>query len=580
MTEHFSYWRKFYFSKIVYALYFLIINAAIFLLRLNSSGKVILEFYFLLQILFINFVLVYFLQRSKILTIISLIIVNLSYIAACSFYFMSGNRADYHYMARNAGHLFFILWERRDILLILFLMALAYAWLSYRLMPRLQFTWQKTVGFSLLFLLLIFQAPKYNNELVYFVKNIFHHDVVIDAYQEDYQKILASSAEQKKSLKIDKINSDSRLENIIILHLESLNAFEINDKHTPNLLKIAEQGTYFENFYSNSVQTLGAYENIFCSLPSSFDKNLVQTPWAPQVTCLPYVMKQVGYQTIIFKGGARLNETGTDVFENDIGFSEGHNSDIMAGFTPLPWGYRENEFYDQVFKYLGQDKNPGKRFIYIDIGTTNHYPFVVRPEFAHLVPYPRPQSVYERLANTTFLQDRYLAYAWQKINELYPRHNFTLLILSDNSWPVGLQSKNTFNESGAYEENFRIPLIVINGNDKNKGKIIKSRYSQMDVMPGVLDMVGVDYTGHAFAKSFVPEMNGEKADKTRNILLIQPYSQKFINVIDEQGIKYQYNSEDGSYSKFDLNTDPLEKNPTLISSDRQQIKSMLDQLLN
>jgi phosphoglycerol transferase MdoB-like AlkP superfamily enzyme len=555
--------NKLYFFVILFVTInlFILINIIIFFLK-PMGRSIFEEIYFLGQMVFFNLAILY-LVNNKIVYFCLGAILNLAYfiLAFCSL--VTGRRLDFFYLTRNWGHVSYLLGHFSHLLIFSIVFSLLYTLFVSFL--KLNFKPKKL--FILLIILvgvgIFLQPQKYNNELVYFLKTINNNDKVIGYYESQYEAMVQRAVLNKQSLQPSEINPPDYLKNIFIIHLESLNAFLVNEQNTPNLLKIAKEGIFFDRFYSNSIQTIGAYENILCSLPTSFKNNLVNTGLDKKVACLPNILKAQGYATEAFKGGARINLTKTDVFLKNIGFSEIHNDDIMnKDDIKYMWGYREDVFFPRVFAYL-KDHRQTKNFIYIDVGTTNHYPFVTPVEFSREVPYPEPRGAYQSLSNTIFLQDKFLAIAWEELNKLFPQKDFTLIILSDNSWPVGLNDGNTFNEAGSFEENFRIPAVVIMGGQENyKGKIINSSYGQLDIMPSLLDYLGIKMENNQFSTSFKDEVEKGETPK-RQILLIQPYADKYINII-EGNLKYQYNSEQRTLFFYDLDKDALEKYPQTI----------------
>jgi phosphoglycerol transferase MdoB-like AlkP superfamily enzyme len=423
---------------------------------------------------------------------------------------------------------------------------------------------------------------KSENEFVYFLKSIYQNNKAVDYYQKNTYEGLINNSVIKKALVIKKAEKIKReelpsyLDNIVILQIESLNSFLVNEKNTPNFLEIAKQGVFFPAIYGNSVQTIMAQENILCSLPSSFDSYLTASKKDEDILCLPGALHAAGYKNFFLKS-YDLNFTRTGEFMNNIKFDETHADDIMKDGDPkYPWGYREDIFYERAFEYLRKNIKDNNNFIYLEIGPTNHWPFATPGGMENFVPFKNPRNHQERLINTTFLQDAYLKIAWDKLNELFPEKNYTAIITGDHSWPAGIHEGNTFNESGAFEENFLTSMAMILGNDKKyEGKVIKERYSLMDIMPSILNLLGVDFSNN-YSRSFIKELNGGQVEE-KNIILIQPYAKKYINIVDYPK-KYQYIAEEGKILLYDLEKDSGEENGEIISSRESDSLKIMESL--
>ena len=559
---------------------FAFINLFFITLKSNNypENNITLELYNFLQIITIDLLILYALKKIKILAILFVALINNLYIVFDIYFVTTANKLDFFYFKKNIGQISYITEHFQYILITLIFISLINTWVVYKIRPKFKFKFYYLIIFFIIITTLVVQPKKYDNGLLYFIKTSRHNDSVISYYENTYDKIIKKSIiNNNLSPKIN-TTTPEYLENIIIIHLESLNGFLVNEKHTPTLLEIASNGVLFKNYYSNSVQTKSAYENILCSLPNSFENNLVDTGLDKNILCLPRLLSKLDYSTYWFKGGSRLEITKANDFSSNIGFQELHNDDIMDPDEPkYSWGYREDVFFEKAFNYIAKEKQ-AKNFFYIDVGTTNHYPFITPEELKNTVPYQAPENNKEIMSNTIFLQDMYLKIAWDKINELFPEKNYTLFVLSDNSWPVGIQSDNSFVQKNAFEENFRTPLaVVFGGQEEYKGKLIENRYSHMDIMPTILDLLDID-AQNKFATSFLPELEYGKIPN-RRIIMTQPYSKKYINVIDGN-MKYQYNSTDKNIISYNLENDDMEINPSMSSTGEKESLEFLYKFLD
>lgn len=574
--------KKYFFNKtnklIILFTLFIFINGFFIILKSYVTHSILLEIYKSIQIIFLNLVFIY-LIKNKVLSYIVIGMISFFYFVLNFFYFFTSAYLDFFYIKRSWGQIHFIIYDYKYFIILMLIISILYTLTIYQIKPKIKFK------YSYLFIILLiitgfyYQPKQYDNELFYFFKTIQIKDKVIEYYEIKYNNLVENSINSK----VDINNEPDRpvyLENIIIFHLESINDFLVNEQITPNLLTIAKQGILFDNFYSNSIQTMGAYENILCSLPTSFKDNLVNTGLDKEVLCLPKILKQYGYTNYIFKGGARLENTKTTDFVKNIGFDEAHNDDIMDDDDhKYNWGYREDAFFNKTFNYLANNKKDKYNFIYIDVGTTNHYQFNTPAEYLDIVPYKNYTNFSEKISNTMFLQDQFLKIGWARLNELFPNKNYTLIILSDNGWPAAIQNDNSFNEKGSLEENFRIPMVMIIGDESEyQNKIITTRYSHLDILPSLADLLEIKINNSQFAESFMPSIENNITSK-RNLILIQPYSDKYINLIIENHLKYQYNSLTKKITLCDLDLDPLENNPQIITHNEQESLDLIKQLM-
>lgn len=359
--------------------------------------------------------------------------------------------------------------------------------------------------------------------------------------REDYRRLYAGHIAELRSGPTAKAGGDPSLlgDVIFLVKQESLSGLLAGPRVTPQLLRASQDGILFPDFYANSVQSLRGYECVLCGVPPSLAEALVDA-YTPEelseLECLPRIFGALGYRTLYFFAGSRNARIVR--FAQAIGFEKVLADGIMrAGDTKFDWGYREDVFYRRVFEYL-ERRHPRERlFVFIDTGATNHTPFeVLDGRFLQTVPFPQPREFEEYLSNTTFVQDAYFGLFYDEFRKRYGTRG-SLLAVSDHAWPVRMHKDNIYNERGAYEENFRIPLLFVPPAGQAKfaaGTVIRERFSQMDILPTFLELIGREnprLLGESFAAWMAGPESARKAGRRRTKLSIQPYGGGFIAVV-------------------------------------------------
>lgn len=432
----------------------------------------------------------------------------------------------------------------------------------------------------------LFLPFRFRNELVVFAQTAYHRSLIVDYYQNFYDRLIEESAANKAANLIKwRAKADeplpAYLDNIIFLHLESFNGLLATASITPNFYNFAAANYFFPDFYANNVQTIYGQENILCSMPGSFDSILVTSGEDKKILCLPEMLKSAGYRTFFAKAGD-LNFAHTDKFMADIGFTETHNEDLMQKDDPrYIMGYREDVFYNRVFDYLGS--HPAKRnFIYIAVSGTNHWPFDlpedITAEQKAGVPYPDPKDFREHLSNNTYLQDGYLGVALKRIDQLFPDHNYTLMVFGDHAWPLGQHPNNIFIGADCYKENFSDALAIkIGVEPAYQRQVAAAAYSQMDIIPSLAQLFNIDYPTSTFYRSFFSPAEGGD----NKIIMVQPFADQCLNVLtlgDNKKLRY-----DAFYDRadiFDLKVDPGELSPQFIKQDNRSIPAVVKEFLD
>lgn len=355
-------------------------------------------------------------------------------------------------------------------------------------------------------------------------------------------------------------------ENIIVLQLESLNSDLLDQKTTPNLTKIANDGVYMPKMQSSSVNSLRALESILCGLIPSLSLDISKLGVnLYDLNCLPKILSKNDYKTFYFMSADVLNDT--KPFVTKVGFDETHFEDIMKpNDKKLNWGYRDDIFLQRVFEYLEKYKGE-KLFVFIDL-SSNHFPFwdlskQELPEFNSKIPYLNPKTFKEKLQNTTFIQDTFIGEFYEKYKKEYA-NNTALIVFGDHSWPYGIHNNNNYNENNIWQENLVTPFIYIPVKTKVRqyavgGKINKI-YSQYDVPSTILDTLEIF---DSFNKqSFFNELIKPSETNINNACIIstQPYSGGYISLL-KYPEKYIFNLRKQVVDTYDLNKDPNELSP-------------------
>lgn len=387
---------------------------------------------------------------------------------------------------------------------------------------------------------------------------------IIKNYNKKYSALLNHYSDINESDFI--LPNNEKDIDIYFIHLESINSLVVNKNTMPKLLKYSDKyGVRFNNFLSNSTQTIRAEESVLCSMPPIIAP--LKHGVMKNIICLPKILKSDGYKTIFFKShDLAFSDTGE--FMKKIGFSENHNKDIMRKDDPeLHWGYREDIFYKRISEYLEKYKN-NKKFIYIATSGSGHIPFEGNDQFDKKLPFENDGSLYNAISNSAYIQDYYLSDFLKKlVNDKRKKYVF---IYSDNSHPIYLES---WEEHKAYKENFSIPFVFLSINDKNniqQGKIVNSPYSQIDIFSTLLDLLDIKMKNEKYiSNSFYNELINKTEDSNQNcILSIQPFGDQYFSFFINHD-HYIYNIYENKMVYYNTKTDPLEKNEIEITGQNE-----------
>lgn len=431
----------------------------------------------------------------------------------------------------------------------------------------------------------ITQVVTFRNQreaLIHFVYSIARYKHSVGTYYEKQYNEHIQKLLQQNNIVSGQVTPNALGKNIFIVELESVSNLVINEKITPQLITSAREGILFPHFYSTAVQTLRAQESILCGLPPTMHKEIIRTlplETIQRLPCLPKMLQQLGYEILFFDsfyGDGGFQETYE--FLKSIGFQEIHGYDIMQENDPkTSWGYREDGFYTRVFEYLEKHPTNEPRFVYITASATNHFPFEIdKKSFDNHLPYPDAQTIEQRAANATFVQDAYLGVFLEKFKQTYADQS-SLLILSDTSWPVPIHG-NIYNLVGAYEENFLIPLVFIPAKSISEsfetGKVVQERFEQTDIVPTLLHLIHGEEPRGFLGQSFVPALRKNMAYTPSWKLSLQPYDGGYISLVRFPD-KYLFNLTENTVTHYQLDSDPQERSPVSVEKS-EKFLSLID----
>ena len=362
---------------------------------------------------------------------------------------------------------------------------------------------------------------------------------------------------------------------IIMVQQESLNGLLVGPDVTPQLLRAAKNGILFSEFYGNSIQSQRGYECILCGVPPHIGGQLIEEfPFedVEKIGCLPRQFKAMGYQPIAFYGGDPNPRT-TRLFEA-MGFERIIADDIMQpGDVMYEWGYREDIWFTRVHDYIMNNFMTGKFFIFITASATNHTPFkVLDKRFHDKVPYVNPKKFEENLSNTTYVQDAYFGLLYDLYRENYS-DRATMIAISDHSWPIPIHKHNIYNERGAFEENFRIAMLIIPPSTSGEfavGTTVAQRFSQMDILPTFLELSDIrqDYwLGESFTPWLLVNPDRARTAPQKLKVSIQPYGGGFI-AVHRYPQKYLFDLLGKDVKIYDLLNDPGETSPAIYATEQ------------
>jgi arylsulfatase A-like enzyme len=295
--------------------------------------------------------------------------------------------------------------------------------------------------------------------------------------------------------------------NVVIIVEESLRASEVGayglaDAVTPTIDGLARNGLLVERFYASSWQSVKASFAIECSSPPAPGvDDYVRDGIKSNVRCLPEILRGAGYATRWFAGF-------DGHFDSEAEFMHDHGIQKIIDGPFLHWedrfntGVSDRRLFAAAADELACTLEP---FLAIVSTASGHHPFKIpegtvgaRPrDFAGSYGDLRRASSYADSAIASFLEQA----------RGQPWFAKTVFILTGDHGTYDFPEREDQARRGGplsddvkHELFFRVPLIIYAPGLVRPGKL-RGPASHLDVLPTVLDLVGIEAEGAFFGAS-------------------------------------------------------------------------------
>ncbi len=443
----------------------------------------------------------------------------------------------------------------------------------------------KALTSGTLYLAIVFIPVHTFDEVTGFIRGITQNvyspnDVVIADGEFPYIRDRISGSDIYDELKARGLSRP----NVIIIMIESYNANIVEaltpdgKEITPVINRFLKSGVYYDRFYGNSVQTVKGQEAVLLSVLPSIRGKIFRKYTDLKYRAFPSIASENGYNTVFMQGYRNLKfdntedimtKSGFKIVETAYNFLSDKDLDEIWG-----WGPEDKMVYKGFFNCLDIEhrKNPEKPFLGIIATISNHMYFREVPREKRYL-YPEPRNIKECYSNSIHLCDSQLVDFFNLLSQRSYLKNTLVIITGDHSFPIN-EHGFTANENGFYDESFRIPYLMIWKGVLKPERVREQVYSQLDIAPTVLDVMGL----HEEKNHFLGRSLFASYDKERSVYLIQPYSGTYLGIL-KYPHKYIKHLTTGKEYFFNLSSDPGERYNILDSTNNNDL-SLLRKDLN
>ena len=328
-------------------------------------------------------------------------------------------------------------------------------------------------------------------------------------------------------------DSVQRRPNIVVILMESMSGALLQTlgqqkRLTPTLDSLYGCSWAFTNFYSAGIHTNHGITATLYSFPALMKRNLMKGTVTPRRHGLPTVLKDLGYHNMFFM-------THESQYDNMNAFLHTNGYDDVYAQEDYPSSERVNAFgvsdhylFDFGLEKINEEAKKGKPWMATLLTISNHPPYMV-PEWFEA------QSEKEELQIVEY-SDWCIGNFLAKARQQNWYKNTLFVILADHGKIVGPI------DSDLPESYNHIPLVIFGPGVK--AEKTDHLATQVDVMPTILGIMGVEYDFEGFGVNLLHQQRDmvfytaddqvAARDQNRRFLHIPATGQTFYEGCDKQ----------------------------------------------
>ncbi len=301
--------------------------------------------------------------------------------------------------------------------------------------------------------------------------------------------------------------------NVIFLQLEGMDSWVLNEKHTPNLYKLRKEGIDFKNHYSIYTGGGSTFNSEFAvntgfTTPISFIENVYNYNSNSFPYSMPRMFKKANYRVNAFHMNSGEFYSRAINYES-WGFDNYYGLIDISSYDDDSYKLDRELINNQTFEELMFEHKPGELFVDYIITYTPHTPFttekgtgklLAEEKYGENIPNLSEEScVYLDVAET----DKMVGMMIKKLKERKLYKNTVIVAYADH-YLYTIEDKTILDKHKETSNNLinHTPFFIWCGDKKifHSAKI-DDVTMQMDILPTVLNLFGIDYNSNYYLGS-------------------------------------------------------------------------------
>jgi len=349
--------------------------------------------------------------------------------------------------------------------------------------------------------------------------------------------------------------------NVVVVMLESVRAdattvYNTNLPTTPFLAELAKESLVVDDMYAVIPRTSAAWVAILAGRYPGTRETVKdyasRTPVAPLDSSLPAILRPRGYASAFVTPTSITYENDSEVI-GALGFQKVVTAEDIpapASGSVTPFGWEDRAALEPIARWLDERTQHGGPFLLTVMTNVGHYPYGLPGDYPRRH-YPSRTPEHDSYLNCMRYIDGYLRELVGLLQTRNLLENTLLVVLGDHG--------EEFQEHGGivhgfalYDEVLHVPMLMrLPQADAQHGNI-KGLRQQIDVLPTIIESLGLKLQGQPMAGRSLLSSPGHEA------LFFGTHLERSFLALREGSYKYLYDLSRDSIKVFDLKQDPGE----------------------
>lgn len=301
----------------------------------------------------------------------------------------------------------------------------------------------------------------------------------------------AAIAEAGEATDLTALRGAAAGRNVVLVILESVGAsylapYGADSDPMPNLTRLAAAGLRFESAYAAYPESIKGFFAVLCSRHPALGIS-AERHAAAACDSLAEALRVDGYRTALFHSG-RFDYLGMRDIVAGRGFETLADAGVIGGRQDSSFGIDEASTVESMLDWIdaGNAGATGAPFFLTYLPIAGHHPY------ATTAPGPfDPVDERHRYLNAIHEADRALGQLVAGIAARGLAEDTVYVIFGDHGEAFGQHAGNIGHSFFLYEENVRVPFVIVGAGIEPPVEIARTTISLVDTAPTLIDLLGM-----------------------------------------------------------------------------------------